>query len=323
MSSSEPEHRRGPWCKAEDDSLMSLIDAQGPLNWVRIASRIQTRSPKQCRERYHQNLKPSLNHGPITPEEGVLIERMVQNNGKRWAEIARALPNRSDNAVKNWWNGNQNRRKRMARKSTAAGYGNGYDHFSRYSGSDRSPSPPQPPSASFHTPSSYTTPSVYPLGSHDSGHFSVFNPHQQHHTQTVHYSGLSSPSTTSSGIEFLDLHPLSNSHPRPIHDTIQFPRRLPSLRIDVERSSESSATTQGPMLPTLEPPVFPTRDPNAIRLPSIREIYDDLSPLRTDVLLPPVRLTEQLPQLGPESSASKEKIEAARSLISISSLLTS
>lgn len=73
---------------------------------------MQHRSPKQCRERYHQNLKPSLNHEPISPEEGDMIEQLVQEMGKRWAEIARRLGNRSDNAVKNWWNGSMNRRKR-------------------------------------------------------------------------------------------------------------------------------------------------------------------------------------------------------------------
>ncbi|KAI2602406.1 Homeodomain-like protein [Hypoxylon sp. NC1633] len=113
--------RRGPWSQREDEMLRHLVETQGPLNWVRISQQINSRSPKQCRERYHQNLKPSLNHSPITPEEGAQIERMVDQIGRRWAEIARSLNNRSDNAVKNWWNGSMNRRKRMAshRKKTS------------------------------------------------------------------------------------------------------------------------------------------------------------------------------------------------------------
>lgn len=105
-------HRRGPWSQHEDRYLIDLVGRNGPHNWVRISQEITTRSPKQCRERYHQNLKPSLNHEPISPEEGELIEKLVAEMGKRWAEIARRLKGRSDNAVKNWWNGGQNRRKR-------------------------------------------------------------------------------------------------------------------------------------------------------------------------------------------------------------------
>lgn len=97
---------------------MQLVQTHGPLNWVRIAQTLGSRTPKQCRERYHQNLKPTLNHDPITPEEGVQIERLVHEIGKRWAEIARRLHGRSDNAVKNWWNGSQNRRKRQDRRRT-------------------------------------------------------------------------------------------------------------------------------------------------------------------------------------------------------------
>ena len=105
-------NRRGPWLPEEDQRLLQLVHTQGPNNWVRISQNMQHRSPKQCRERFHQNLKPTLNHEPISPQEGQLIEQMVTEIGKRWAEIARRLGNRSDNAVKNWWNGSMNRRRR-------------------------------------------------------------------------------------------------------------------------------------------------------------------------------------------------------------------
>ncbi|KAF3938607.1 hypothetical protein ABW19_dt0201519 [Dactylella cylindrospora] len=107
------QQRRGPWSPLEDANLVSLVQRFGAHNWVRISQLVGTRSPKQCRERFHQNLKPQLNRDPITPEEGALIEQLVAEMGKRWAEIARRLKGRSDNAVKNWWNGGMNRRKRM------------------------------------------------------------------------------------------------------------------------------------------------------------------------------------------------------------------
>ena len=139
--------KRGPWAQAEDRMLMDLVKNHGATNWVRIAKSIQSRSPKQCRERYHQNLKPTLNHNPITPEEGEQIERLVSEIGKRWAEISRRLPGRSDNAVKNWWNGGMNRRRRLViRQEGSSRSGQAFDENNEHPSFPRPVNVALPPS---------------------------------------------------------------------------------------------------------------------------------------------------------------------------------
>lgn len=101
---------KGPWSRDEDDKLLMLVQKFTPRNWSKISSLHGTRGGKQCRERWHNHLRPSINKSPFSREEEGLVVHMQSEIGNRWSEIARYLPGRTDNAVKNFWNSYINRR---------------------------------------------------------------------------------------------------------------------------------------------------------------------------------------------------------------------
>jgi Myb-like DNA-binding domain len=55
--SNDVKARRDSWTSDEDERLLSLLDMFGAKNWIRIAEYMPKKSSKQCRQRYHQNLK--------------------------------------------------------------------------------------------------------------------------------------------------------------------------------------------------------------------------------------------------------------------------
>lgn len=103
LNDSSMNWRRRKFTSEEDAILRREAEGKEKVSWVKIAKLLPGRNSSQCRDRYINYLSKEITNLPWTVEEDMVIIQQYRNLGRKWVKIAKMLPGRSGNNVKNRW----------------------------------------------------------------------------------------------------------------------------------------------------------------------------------------------------------------------------
>ncbi|VAH86604.1 unnamed protein product [Triticum turgidum subsp. durum] len=113
--------RKGPWTEQEDMKLAWFVRLFGERRWDFLAKVSGlNRTGKSCRLRWVNYLHPDLKRGRMSPEEERLVVDLHARWGNRWSRIAKAMPGRTDNEIKNYWRTHTRKLHKDTRAASAA-----------------------------------------------------------------------------------------------------------------------------------------------------------------------------------------------------------